>query len=127
MPFFSEQLRLLQAAPKGDEKCKNNVVNDDIEDEREAIIAHLQNRLKITAEEHETFIDKRKSTMSKTRIFPSNRNILLTKEFSREKLSYSKSRIFPVKSQCLLTKEFSREKLSDSKSRIFPRQIAMFI
>ena len=59
---FSEQLRLLHAAPKGDEEvdCKNNVVNDDIEDEREAIIAHLQNRLKITAEEHETFIDKRK-------------------------------------------------------------------
>ena len=99
--FFSEQLRLLQAAPKGDENCKNNVVNDDIEDEREAIIAHLQNRLKITAEEHETFIDKRKSTLSKTWVFPSNCNILLTKEFSREKLSDSKSRIFPVKSQCL--------------------------
>ena len=91
--FFSEQLRLLQAAPKGDEKCKNNVVNDDIEDEREAIIAHLQNRLKITAEEHETFIDKRKS---KTWIFPSNRNVhKLTKEFSREKLSNSICRIFP--------------------------------
>ena len=70
--LFSEQLRLLQAAPKGDENCKNNVVNDDIEDEREAIIAHLQNRLKITAEEHETFIDKRKS---KTWIFPSNRSV----------------------------------------------------
>ena len=52
-----EQLRLLHAQ-KGDEEHLDCVNEADAE--REAIIAHLQNRLKITAEEHETFIEKRK-------------------------------------------------------------------
>ena len=53
-----EQLRLLHAQ-KGDEEHLD-CVNEEADAEREAIIAHLQNRLKITAEEHETFIEKRK-------------------------------------------------------------------
>jgi len=51
---FADQLRL-NLSQKGETEV------DSIEnDEKEAIIAHLQNRLKITEQEHDTFIEKRK-------------------------------------------------------------------